>query len=78
LTGCGQSLSQQSVLENAKQANTITWGVKGDVRLFGLIDVKDGQQKGFDVDMAKLITKHILGPKGHGGGSRISGWNDAR
>lgn len=65
LTGCGQSLSQQSVLENAKQANTITWGVKGDVRLFGLIDVKDGQQKGFDVDMAKLITKHILGPKGH-------------
>lgn len=64
LTGCGQSLSNQSVLDNVKQANTITWGVKGDVRLFGLIDVRDGQQKGFDVDMAKAITKHILGPKG--------------
>ncbi|MCT6807278.1 MAG: transporter substrate-binding domain-containing protein [Bombilactobacillus sp.] len=64
LTGCGKSLSDQSVLDNVKQSNTITWGVKGDVRLFGLIDVRDGQQKGFDVDMAKAITKHILGPKG--------------
>ncbi|AWM74931.1 glutamate ABC transporter substrate-binding protein [Lactobacillus kullabergensis] len=64
LTGCGKSLSDQSVLNNAKQANTIVWGVKGDVKLFGLIDVKDGQQKGFDVDMAKHITKHILGPQG--------------
>lgn len=64
LTGCGKSLSDQSVLNNVKKSNTITWGVKGDVRLFGLIDVKDGQQKGFDVDMAKAITKHILGPKG--------------
>ncbi|MCX8720202.1 MULTISPECIES: transporter substrate-binding domain-containing protein [Lactobacillus] len=64
LTGCGKSLSNQSVLDNVKQSNTITWGVKGDVRLFGLIDVRDGQQKGFDVDMAKAITKHILGPKG--------------
>ncbi|MBA1394181.1 transporter substrate-binding domain-containing protein, partial [Lactobacillus sp. XV13L] len=64
LTGCGKSLNDQSVLENVEQANTITWGVKGDVKLFGLIDVRDGQQKGFDVDMAKHITKHILGPKG--------------
>ncbi|AXX65128.1 MAG: glutamate ABC transporter substrate-binding protein [Lactobacillus sp.] len=64
LAGCGKSLSQQSVLENARQTNTITWGVKGDVSLFGLIDVRDGQQKGFDVDVAKHLTKHILGPKG--------------
>ncbi|MBA1392976.1 glutamate ABC transporter substrate-binding protein [Bombilactobacillus bombi] len=64
LVGCTKSLSQQSVLENAHQTNTITWGVKGDVSLFGLIDVRDGQQKGFDVDMARHLTKHILGPKG--------------
>ncbi|MCO6543427.1 MAG: glutamate ABC transporter substrate-binding protein [Lactobacillus sp.] len=64
LTGCGKSLAQQSVLENVRQSKTITWGVKGDVKLFGLIDVRDGQQKGFDVDMARHLTKHILGPKG--------------
>ncbi|WEV40258.1 transporter substrate-binding domain-containing protein [Lactobacillus sp. ESL0684] len=63
LTGCGNN-KDQSVLNNVRQSNTITWGVKGDVKLFGLIDVRDGQQKGFDVDMAKHITKHILGPKG--------------
>lgn len=65
LSGCGQKLSDQSVLQNDRQSNTITWGVKGDVKLFGLIDVRDGQQKGFDVDMAKHITKHILGSRGH-------------
>ncbi|UQS82248.1 transporter substrate-binding domain-containing protein [Bombilactobacillus folatiphilus] len=64
LTGCGKSVANQSVLKNAQATKTITWGVKGDVKLFGLVDVKDGQQKGFDVDMAKHITKHILGPKG--------------
>jgi aspartate/glutamate/glutamine transport system substrate-binding protein len=64
LTGCGQKVNDQSVLNNVQQTKTITWGVKGDVKLFGLIDVKDGEQKGFDVDMAKHITKHILGPAG--------------
>ncbi|UQS84105.1 glutamate ABC transporter substrate-binding protein [Bombilactobacillus thymidiniphilus] len=65
LSGCGkQNSSQQSVLKNARASNTLTWGVKGDTKLFGLIDVADGQSKGFDVDMAKHITKHILGPKG--------------
>ncbi|RMC42090.1 glutamate ABC transporter substrate-binding protein [Lactobacillus sp. ESL0233] len=64
VSGCGKSTNNQSVLKDVQKANTITWGVKGDVKLFGLIDVHDGQQKGFDVDMAKHITKHILGPKG--------------
>ena len=64
LTGCGKSVAQQSVLENARKTNTIIWGVKGDVKLFGLIDVHDGRQKGFDVDMAQHLTKHILGPQG--------------
>ena len=64
LSGCGKSLSQQNVLQNDRKANTITWGVKADTKLFGLMDVRDNQIKGFDVDMAKHITRHILGKKG--------------
>ena len=42
LAGCGsQPLSSQNVLENDKRTNTITWGVKADQKLIGLIDVKD-------------------------------------
>ncbi|WP_421017111.1 glutamate ABC transporter substrate-binding protein [Furfurilactobacillus cerevisiae] len=64
LSGCGKSLSKQDVLQNDRKANTITWGVKADTKLFGLMDVRDNQIKGFDVDMAKHITRHILGKKG--------------
>ncbi|NVY97001.1 glutamate ABC transporter substrate-binding protein [Lactobacillus sp. DCY120] len=64
-SGCGQSLSQQSALTNARSSKTLTWGVKGDVRLFGLTDVRDGQQKGFDVDVAKAVTKRVLGKDAH-------------
>ncbi|MGR3742462.1 transporter substrate-binding domain-containing protein [Companilactobacillus sp. DQM5] len=66
LSGCSntKSLSKQLVLKNAYESKTITWGVKADTKLFGLTDVKDGKQKGFDIDMAKLITKKILGKTG--------------
>ncbi|GKT02715.1 transporter substrate-binding domain-containing protein [Furfurilactobacillus sp. WILCCON 0119] len=64
LSGCGKSVAQQDILQNDRKANTITWGVKADTKLFGLMDVNDNQIKGFDVDMAKHITKHILGDKG--------------
>ncbi|RRK10274.1 glutamine ABC transporter substrate-binding protein [Lactiplantibacillus garii] len=66
LTACGsrKSLSQQDVLQNDRASNTITWGVKADTKLFGLMDVKDNQVKGFDVDIAKAITKRILGKNG--------------
>ncbi|KRL66919.1 transporter substrate-binding domain-containing protein [Companilactobacillus versmoldensis] len=63
--GCGSKpLSQQDVLQNAKDANTLTWGVKADTKLMGLIDVNDGQPKGFEIDMAKALTKKILGKNG--------------
>ncbi|KRM87574.1 glutamate ABC transporter substrate-binding protein [Lacticaseibacillus thailandensis] len=65
LSSCGKNLAQQSVLHRAKQTNTIVWGVKADTNLFGLLDVKSNTIKGFDVDMAKAITKRILGKKGH-------------
>ncbi|MFB9768902.1 transporter substrate-binding domain-containing protein [Lactiplantibacillus modestisalitolerans] len=66
LTACGsrESLSKQDVLTNDRASNTITWGVKAETKLFGLMDVKDNQVKGFDVDIAKAITKKILGKNG--------------
>ncbi|WP_125982200.1 transporter substrate-binding domain-containing protein [Loigolactobacillus iwatensis] len=65
LSGCGKkSLSQQDVLTNDRQSNTITWGVKADTRLFGLMNIKTGKVQGFDIDMARAITKQILGKNG--------------
>lgn len=65
LSSCGtKKAANQSVLSRAKQTNTIVWGVKADTKLFGLMDVQDSQIKGFDVDMAKAITKQIFGPSG--------------
>ncbi|MCY9806514.1 transporter substrate-binding domain-containing protein [Lentilactobacillus senioris] len=65
LTACSsQSLANQDVLEEDKQSQTITWGVKADTKLFGLMDVKDNQIKGFEIDIAKALTKQILGKDG--------------
>ncbi|APX71667.1 glutamate ABC transporter substrate-binding protein [Companilactobacillus allii] len=62
VSGCGsQSLSSQNVMENDKKSKTITWGVKADTKLLGLIDVKDGKEKGFEIDLAKALTKKMLG-----------------
>ncbi|WP_249646408.1 transporter substrate-binding domain-containing protein [Lactiplantibacillus plantarum] len=63
LTACGsrQSLAKQDVLTNDKVSKTITWGVKADTKLFGLMDVKDNQIKGFDADIATALTKRVLG-----------------
>lgn len=63
LTACGsrQSLAKQDVLTNDKASKTITWGVKADTKLFGLMDVKDNQIKGFDADIATALTKRALG-----------------
>ncbi|MDN7027594.1 transporter substrate-binding domain-containing protein [Lactiplantibacillus plantarum] len=63
LTACGsrQSLAKQDVLTNDKASKTITWGVKADTKLFGLMDVKDNQIKGFDADIATALTKWVLG-----------------
>ncbi|MCI1985553.1 MAG: glutamate ABC transporter substrate-binding protein [Lactobacillus sp.] len=64
VAGCGKSIADQDVLQHAKKTNTIVWGVKADTRLFGLMNTKSGQIEGFDIDMAKALTKEILGPKG--------------
>lgn len=66
LSACGsnKALSKQDVLANDEKSNTITWGVKADTKLFGLMDVKDSKVKGFEADIAKALTKEILGKKG--------------
>lgn len=64
LTGCGKKVTDQSALKNVKATNSITWAVEGDKKLFSLIDIHDDREKGFDVDMAKAITRKILGVKG--------------
>ncbi|WCG35674.1 glutamate ABC transporter substrate-binding protein [Companilactobacillus farciminis] len=62
LSACGSKpLSSQNVLENDRQSKTITWGVKADTKLLGLIDVKDGKEKGFEIDLATALTKKMLG-----------------
>jgi putative glutamine transport system substrate-binding protein len=66
LAGCGaKSAANQDVLEQAKQNDVITWGVKYDTRLFGMMDIKSRQVKGFDIDIAKAVTEKILGRDGH-------------
>ncbi len=64
LSACSSSASQKNVLRDDKQTKTITWGVKADTKLFGLMDVRDNKIKGFEIDLAKAMTKQILGKDG--------------
>ncbi|MFD1671481.1 transporter substrate-binding domain-containing protein [Agrilactobacillus yilanensis] len=63
LAGCSgqKSVTSADVLARDKQQNTIVWGVKSDTRLFGLMDIKDDQIKGFDIDIAKELSHRIFG-----------------
>lgn len=63
LSGCS-SVAKQDVLTADQKSNQITWGVKADTRLFGLENIKTGKLEGFEIDLAKAMTKEILGPKG--------------
>ncbi|UQF38853.1 transporter substrate-binding domain-containing protein [Vagococcus lutrae] len=61
LSACGKtSLAEQDVLERSQDANKIIWGVKNDTRLFGLMNIETGEVEGFDIDIAKAITKELL------------------
>lgn len=64
LSACGKSVAAQDALTHAKATNTIVWGVKADTRLFGLMDIKSNTIKGFEIDMAKALTKRVLGASG--------------
>ncbi|MFD1440342.1 transporter substrate-binding domain-containing protein [Lacticaseibacillus hegangensis] len=64
VSGCGKSVADSDALARAKRTDKIVWGVKADTRLFGLMNTKTGQIQGFEVDMAKALTKQILGKNG--------------
>ncbi|MBO0431397.1 transporter substrate-binding domain-containing protein [Enterococcus sp. DIV0660C] len=65
LVGCkGASVADENIAERIKETNEITWGVKYDTRLFGMMDIKSGEVQGFDIDIAKAITQKILGKEG--------------
>ena len=64
LSGCGQSVAKQDVLARDEQSKQITWGVKSDTRLFGLENIRTGKLEGFEIDLARAMTKKILGPNG--------------
>lgn len=65
LSACGaKSVAEQDVLTTAQKTNRITWGVKADTRLFGLENIRTGKLEGFEIDLAKALTKKILGHNG--------------
>ncbi|GAP03031.1 glutamine-binding protein [Fructobacillus pseudoficulneus] len=49
----------QDTLARVKKSGKIVWGVKADTKLFGLMDTKTGSSEGFDVDLAKAVTKQM-------------------
>ncbi len=61
LTGCAKKQKSSNVYDQVKERKTITWGVKADTRLFGLMSIKTGKIEGFEVDLAKALTKQMLG-----------------
>lgn len=63
LSACGKP-GKQNVYQKVKENNEIVWGIRADTRLFGLTNVKTGHIEGFETDLAKVLTKQILGKKG--------------
>lgn len=62
LSGCkSQNVTSQDTLQKVESAEKIKWGVKYDTKLFGLMNIEKRQVEGFDIDIAKELTKRILG-----------------
>lgn len=65
MTSCkAQGIADQNILERVEETQKIVWGVKNDTRLFGLMNIETREVEGFDIDIAKALTKEILGPNG--------------
>ncbi|CAK8054804.1 transporter substrate-binding domain-containing protein [Eupransor demetentiae] len=54
-----QNSKHQDTLARVESRGKIVWGVKSDTKLFGLMNTKTGEPEGFDIDMAKALTKQI-------------------
>ncbi|MGM0124174.1 hypothetical protein IGI37_001548 [Enterococcus sp. AZ194] len=55
------SVANEDVMARTEKTPEIVWGVKYDTRLFGMMNVETSQVEGFDIDIAKEITKEMLG-----------------
>src|SRR3712207_2917208 len=63
LTGCARTKTNDN-FSRIKSKQELVWGVRPDTRLFGQINIKNSQLEGFEIDLAKLLTKQVLGKKG--------------
>lgn len=62
LSACkDSSLSSKERWPEIKESKVMVWGVKSESRLFGYMNVKNSQLEGFEIDLAKAITKDMLG-----------------
>lgn len=63
LAACGKTAADINISEriDASDYPTITWGVKADTNLFGYYNIETKAIEGFDIDIAKAITKVIAG-----------------
>ena len=57
LTGCSGSKEPKDLLSKIKFKNKIVIGIKNDSKPFGYIE--NGELKGFDVDIAKSVSKML-------------------
>lgn len=65
LGSCGaKSIAEQDIFERIEETPEIIWGVKNDTRLFGLMNIETREVEGFDIDIARALTKEILGSEG--------------
>lgn len=60
VTGCNKKEENQDSLDKIIKNDKIVFGVKFDTKPFGFMDEKQELQ-GYDIDLAKYITKSILG-----------------
>lgn len=65
LGACGKNSQAQSILDKIQSSQTphIRWGIKNDTRLFGYYNIAKQEVEGFDIDIAKALTKEIAGPQ---------------
>ncbi|GAO99229.1 transporter substrate-binding domain-containing protein [Fructobacillus ficulneus] len=49
----------KDTLSRVEKKKQITWGVKADTKLFGLMNTKKAQPAGFEIDLAKAMTAQI-------------------
>lgn len=61
LSACQKSSKSLDTYDKIKASQTITWGVKADTRLFGIMNIKTSQLEGFEIDLAKDLSKKMLG-----------------